>query len=141
VTTTAIRPSRQQLEAQLDEAITNGVARVLRLLTASGEIRWSEDGGGSAEERVTEVARVAVGLARLPEVEGAPPRSWLPARVTRRPPAPRTVRRRIRRRERAPRRFLTGQQPSQAARLPRWALGLAVASFVVLVVVLALQRL
>ncbi|GIW08524.1 MAG: hypothetical protein KatS3mg060_3329 [Dehalococcoidia bacterium] len=141
MTTTTWRAGPRRLEAQLDEAITDGIARVLRLLTASGEIVWPTEDALVGDARVEEVARLAVALARLPEVEGAPPRSWLPPSVTQRPRPTRTVRRTIRRRNRVARRLPAGKSAWQSARLSRWALALAVASFVVLVVVLAVQRL
>lgn len=138
VTRHSLRPAPKRFDNQFDDAVADGVARALRLLAASGEIVWAQD---DAEDRVNEVARVAVELARLPETDDAPPPPWLVASVPHRPPRARVGRRKIRYRRPAPRREQLAEPVRHERLLSRWGLVVAFASFILLVVALALQRL
>ncbi|MFN8535006.1 MAG: hypothetical protein U0556_15825 [Dehalococcoidia bacterium] len=122
----------------LDETIADGVERIFRLLTASGEINWASgitEDAPDGPQRIREVARLAVSLAALPEAEGD---EWLAWAGPPSAPAVKTTSRRKRAiyfRRRAPRAVAAPPPPGAGVWLSRWALAAIVLAALALPVV------
>lgn len=111
---------------------------MLRLLTASGEIVWTK---GESEERVEEVARLALHLAQIPEQDGLAAQGKELPHAALSPARARPGRRAVRARGGGSQRLPISQSAGREWALSRWALAVAVASIILLVIVFALQRL